>query len=131
MSPIPDTSSEYSEQTAMLQIVPDLEGFISKFDKEVKVLKKDFKDFLKTRVKDNGIRGIAKWGVSLLLLLDTSIPLEPEREEAIYSRLLTLATMLRSGSLTTFSHVENTIMRGWPIYRNPNNKYIVYDGRLQ
>ena len=124
-----DTTSTWSKSAAADEIKHDINAFLERYNKRFSKLEVTLEQFIADRQKEGGIRKLAKWGKAMGLLVkflpDKAIPKKIRRQidEAAHD----LGTMLNSASLTSHSFVENTTMRGWPMYRQPYCKYPVYE----
>ena len=103
---------------------------MAKYDNCGESLDTILQNFKDTRIKDTGIRKLATWAQSFNYLLEALPAGKMKHTETMYSRLLELGTKLSTTNKTMLSHVENTVVRGWPMFRNPKNKYLTYEGMI-
>ena len=116
--------------TALGHVEDEIGGFVAKYENCGDSLATILQNFIDTRIKDTGIRKLANWAQSFNYLLEALPDGEMKHTETIYSRLLELGTALSTTNKTMLSHVENTVVRGWPMFLNPNNKYLTYEGMM-
>ena len=118
--PITDTSAKaFDKDIAAKEVETDIDNFIAAYDNIRDDLKSIANEFDKTRVKDAGIRKLADWGIALSRVYELD---GMKADKRLLDRMKDCADMLLGTSKTQQSYVENTVMRGWPMYVSESDK---------
>ena len=118
-------AAKWKERIAANETDDDVAMLLKNFDKSFDSMLVILDNFKETRIKDEGVRRLANWGIALSEILD--LP-GGKHDEEIYDRLMLLADRLLAARQTSFSYIEQRVMRGWPMYVDTRDSAPSYDG---
>lgn len=114
----------WSEERAAGEIASDVEALVDAFDKDSKDIERLCNSFAKRPYKDDGIRGVALWGIALDRV--RRLP-NVGSGRRLRDGVLRVGARLAALHTRAHSYVEDRIMRGWPMYVSRGDRHPTHD----
>ena len=120
----PSQPGEWHPKVAEEEVHDDISAILKLYDDSRDDLEHILEKYKRTLIKDGKIRLLAVWGVALSQLMDMH---SGAHDKDIYLRLMDVSELMLKSFTSMHSYVEDTVMRGWPMYVNKDDPHPVFE----